>query len=338
MTTALKSPRRRSRRRIVSPSPHLMNAAAMDRSGPPSVLKVRPVPMPKPGPNEILIALTSAGVGIWDTEIRQGWWPAGKPRYPLILGVDGAGIVADKGARVRRFSTGDRVWAYAFINPKGGFYSEFVAVDAESAGPIPSNLDLLAAGASAATGLTAFQGVHDHLRVRNGETVMVFGASGAVGSLAVQFAKHQGARVIGIARGRDAAALVRRLGADIALDATEDDFVDRVRDAAGDGIDGVLTLAGGDRLEACLDLVRNGGRVVHPHGVEPAPHRRKHLRVVSYDAQSDPRRFAALKAAAEACDLQVPLGGVFPLEQAAKAHEMLEKEQVLGRLALKIRR
>jgi len=167
---------------------------------------------------------------------------------------------------------------------------------------------------------------------------MVFGASGAVGSLAVQFAKQQGARVIGVARGRDATALVRRLGADVAIDATEDDFLPRLHDAAGDGIDGVLTLAGGAQLEACLDLVRSGGRVVHPNGVEPAPHRRKQFRIVSYDAESGPRRFAALKAAAEACDLQVPLGGVFPLEQAAKAHDLLEKEQVLGRIALRIRR
>lgn len=332
----LDSPRKRTRAR--RPAAQLMRAAIIDRFGPPSALKVRSMPVPSPGPNEILIAVHSAGVGIWDTEIRHGWWPEGKPKFPLVLGVDGAGIVAAKGSRVRRFSDGDRVWAYEFINPKGGFYSEYAVVDARHAGRIPDNFNLLHAGASAATGLTAYQGIHDHLRVRSGETVLVFGASGAVGSLAVQFANHQGARVIGLARGPHATALVRRLGADLAIDAQEGDFIDRLRDAAGDGIDGILALAGGNQLEACLEFVRKGGRVVHPNGVEPAPHRRKNLRVTSYDAKAGIRQFDALKAAAEACDLQVALGGVFPLAQASKAHEELEKGQVLGRLALKILR
>jgi NADPH:quinone reductase-like Zn-dependent oxidoreductase len=315
-----------------------MRAAAIDRFGSPSVLKIHPLPVPTPGPNEILIALYSAGVGIWDTEMRQGWWPQGKPRFPVILGTDGAGIVAAKGSRVRRFATGDRVWAYEFINPKGGFYSEFVAVDARHAGPIPRNLDLLHAGASAVTGLTAFQGVHDHLRVRPGESVLVFGASGAVGSLAVQFAKHQGGRVIGMARGRDAAALLRKLGADVAIDAASHDAVGQLRAAAPEGVDAVLALAGGDTLEASLGLVRPGGRVVYPNGVEPAPRHRRQLRLKSYDAKGGPRQLASLKQAAEKTGLKVPLGGVYPLDQAAQAHERLEEGHVLGRIALRLRR
>lgn len=316
----------------------LIHAAAIDRFGPPSVLKLRSIPAPVPGPNEILIAVHSAGVGIWDTEIRHGWWPEGKPKFPLVLGVDGAGIVAAKGSRVRRFSVGDRVWAYEFINPKGGFYSEYAAIDARHAGHVPINLDLLHAGASAATGLTAFQGVHDHLRARDGEIVAVFGASGAVGSLAIQFAKRQGARVIGLARGHAAVALVHRLGADVAIDTEGDDFVGRLIEAAPDGIEGVLALAGGDALEACLDLACDGGRIVHPNGVEPAPRRRRNLRIKSYDARSGARQFDALRTAAEECGLRVPLGGIYPLEEAAEAHGVLEKGQVLGRVALKIRR
>jgi len=332
----LESPRKRTR--AGRPAAQSMHAAAIDRFGPPSVLKVRSIPAPTPGPNEILIAVHAAGVGIWDTEIRHGWWPEGKPKFPLVLGVDGAGIVVAKGSRVRRFSDGDPVWAYEFINPKGGFYSEYAAVDARRAGRIPSNLDLLHAGASAATGLTALQGIQDHLRVRSGENVLVFGASGAVGSLAIQFAKLQGARVIGLARGPHAVSLVRRLGADVAIDATGRGLLDEIRDAADGAIDAVLALAGGEQLETCLEFVRKGGRVVHPNGVDPAPPRRKSLRVTSYDAKAGPRQFDALKAAAEACDLRVALGGVFLLDQASQAHEELEKGQVLGRIALKIRR
>ncbi|SPE59963.1 hypothetical protein SBV1_360030 [Verrucomicrobia bacterium] len=100
-----------------------MRAAAIDRFGPPSVLTIHALPVPEPDPNEVLIELYAAGVGVWDADIRGGWWPedAEPPNFPLVLGTDGAGVVAKAGAEVRDFHPGDRVWAYEFINPKGGF-------------------------------------------------------------------------------------------------------------------------------------------------------------------------------------------------------------------------
>lgn len=317
-------------KRRTQAAPQLMTAVAIDRFGPPSVLRARRLPAPTCGPNEIVIAVDTAGVGVWDTEIRGGWWPEGQPTFPLVLGTDGSGIVAACGARVRRFAPGDRVWGYQFLSPKGGFCAEFVAVDARHAAPIPNNLDLLHAGASAVTGLTAFQGIHDQLHVRRGETVLIFGATGAVGSLAVQFAKHQGARVIATARGHDAAAFARKLGADVAFDPGSGGFEDE--------IDAVLALAGGERLEACLESVRRGGRVAYPNGVDPVPRRRKNVRVLAYDAEAGPRRFAAMTEVIETCGLQVPLAAVYPLDEAFRAHELLEDGHVRGRVALKVRR
>src|SRR5258708_7321904 len=116
-----------SARRVTQPR-RTMKAAAIDRFGPPSALKLHALPVPEPAPNEVLIALHASGVGVWDADIRKGWWPRGRPRFPLVLGTDGAGTVAAKGAQVRRFEIGERVWAYEFTNPKGGFYAEYVAV------------------------------------------------------------------------------------------------------------------------------------------------------------------------------------------------------------------
>lgn len=315
-----------------------MRAVAIDRFGPPSVLTVHELPVPEPGPGEVLIALHAAGVGVWDADIRQGWWPQGRPKFPLVLGTDGAGVVAGRGPGVRRFRQGDRVWAYEFINAKGGFYAEYVAVSAEHVSLVPKRLNLLQAGASAVTGLTALQGVDVHLRVRAGEAVLVFGASGAVGSLAVQFARRLNARVVGTARGPEAKRFVQKLGADEVIDPASRDSLEQLREFAPDGIDAVLALGGGEKLQKLLALVRSGGRVAYPNGVEPDPKSPRNVRLISYDAQAGPREFARLAKAVEEARLQVPLAAVYPLEEAAQAHQRLEQDQVLGRLALQIRK
>ncbi|MEY2439695.1 MAG: hypothetical protein QOI34_1080 [Verrucomicrobiota bacterium] len=315
-----------------------MRAAAIDRFGPPSVLKLHTVPIPEAGPNDVLIAIHGAGVGVWDADIRRGWWPEGRPKFPLVLGTDGAGVVVTKGSRVRRFRVGEKVWAYEFINRKGGFYAEYVAVNASHVGQIPRRLDLIHAGAAVVTGLTALQGIDDQLGVRSRETVLIFGASGAVGSLALQFAKRRGARVIGTARGRAATALVRKLGADAIVDTSLKDVREKLRAFAPDGLHAVLALAGGNALEQTLDVLRPGGRVAYPTGVEPKPRRRPKIRITSYDAEARPRHFAKLKRAISEAHVQVPIAAIYPLEQAWKAHQRLGKGHVLGRIVLKVRR
>jgi NADPH:quinone reductase-like Zn-dependent oxidoreductase len=316
-----------------------MKAAAIDRFGPPSVLKLHELPVPEPGPDEVLIALHAAGVGVWDADIRKGWWPRGRPKFPLVLGTDGAGVVAAKGALVRRFEEGERVWAYEFANPKGGFYAEYVAVKAEHVAPVPRRLSPLEAGAAVVTALTALQGTDDVLRLRQRQTVLVFGATGAVGTMAVQFAKRRGARVIATATGRKATKLVLSLGADASFDARANDAVDRLRALAPNGLDAVLALAGGPTLDRCLDLVKPNGLVAHPNGVEPAPkRRRRRFTVEAYDAEANPKQFARLERAVEETRLQVPIAAAFPLARAARAHERLEQGKVLGRIVLRIAR
>jgi NADPH:quinone reductase-like Zn-dependent oxidoreductase len=317
--------------------PDTMTAAAIDRFGPASVLKAHSLPVPKPGPGEVLLEMHVAGVGGWCTEIRKGSWrPYGRPRFPLVLGTDGAGVVVARGRRVRRLAVGDRVWAYDSANRKGGFYAGYVAVSAAHAGRVPRRLDLLQAGAGAVTGLTALQGIDDALKLRRGETVLVFGATGAVGTLAVQFAKRRGARVLATASGRAASALVRRLGADAVIDARRRDAVERLRTLAPEGLDAVLALAGGHELQKCVGVVRPGGRVAYPNGVEPAPRTRARVRRVAYDAVATPLRFARLARAAEQARLRVPIAAAYALAQAARSHVRVDRGRVLGRIVLRV--
>lgn len=313
-----------------------MKAAAIEEFGGPEVIRLRTLPVPEVGPKEVLIEIGSAGVGVWDADVRNGSWrPYGRPKFPLVLGTDGAGVVLAKGRQVRNFQIGDRVWAYHCANPKGGFYAEYIAVDADHVGQVPTGLAPHEAGAGATTGLTAQQGVDDHLKVRAEETVLIFGASGAVGTLAIQFAKRRGARVIATASSRTGARLVKELGAVEAIDARKPDALERLESIAPGGLDAVLALAGGEDLARLLDSVRSGGRVAHPNGVEPKPKRRQKYRVIAYDAEVGRREFSRLNRAAEEAHLRIPVASVYRLSQAVRAHERLERGRVLGRIALR---
>jgi NADPH:quinone reductase-like Zn-dependent oxidoreductase len=147
-------------------------------------------------------------------------------------------------------------------------------------------------------------------------SVLIFGASGAVGTLAVQLAKRRGARVIGTARTGEAASAVRELGAEAVVDARSPDVIEQLRAAAPDGLDAVLALAGGPTLERCLDLLRGQGRVAYPNGVEPEPRSRLDV---------------------EEARLRVQIAAVYPLEQTDRAHARVEQGHVIGRVVVRVR-
>jgi NADPH:quinone reductase len=318
--------------------PDTMKAAALDRYGPPSALTLHEVRVPRPGPHEVLIAIDTAGIGSWDASIRDGSWRRpGRTRFPLVPGVDGSGIVVAKGARVRRLHLGDCVYAYEFGNRQGGFYAEFAAAHAEHVGRVPKGLDLRGAGAVAATGLTALQGI-DKLELRAGQTVLIFGASGAVGTMAVQFAVQRGAHVIATASGAAPARLVRRLGARYVIDARRAASIEQLRKFARGGLDGVLALAGGQGLERCLDFMRPKGRVVYPNGVEPVPMKRPTFRMRSYDAVANRREIDKLNRHLRNGRIRVPIAASYPLGKAAQAHRRLDRGRVLGRMVLRAHR
>jgi NADPH:quinone reductase-like Zn-dependent oxidoreductase len=254
----------------------------------------------------------------------------------MVLGSDGAGIVVALGSGVKRFAMYDRVWGYEYGSRKGGFYAEYVSVHMDHAALAPKELDVLSAGAAAVTGLTALQGIDDHLEVRQGESVLIFGASGAVGTLAIQFAKRRGARVIGTASGDAAKTLVRELGADHVFDARSDEAMTQLQRFAPDDLDAILALAGGDALERCIDRVRPSGRVAYPNGIEPEPHRRHGIRTIAYDAVGEPPQWEALERVVAEARLRVPIAAVYPLEQAAQAHARIEQGHVVGRIVIRV--
>ena len=175
------------------------------------------------------------------------------------------------------------------------------------------------------------------LQITPGETLIIHGAAGGVGSLALQFARLRGARVLATASGEEAASFVKRLGAEAVVDARQGDIAAAARQFAPAGVDAVLALAGGDTLERCLDTVRRGGRAAFPFGVRPEPKAHDGLTIKGYDAVSGPQEFERLNQAIIAAKLQVPIAAEFPLAEAAKAHERLDAGHILGKVVLRIR-
>jgi NADPH2:quinone reductase len=318
--------------------PTTMHAVAIDRYGGPEVFSIHTLPVPVPGANEVLIAVHTAEVGGWDAEMRGGWSPDGKkPRFPLVLGASGSGTVAAVGSRVRRFQQGEPVYSFAWNNSKGGFYAQYVAVPASTAAAVPKPLDLKHAGAIPTVGLTAIQGIDDTLHIKKDERMIIHGASGGVGVLAVQFAKLRGARVLATASGPDGIALVRKLGADAAVDARNGDIAGAVQEFAPEGVDAILALVGGETLDRCVDTLRKGGRLVYPNGIDPAPKRRPGIMTKSYDASSSRKEFEQMGRAVEAARLQVPIAAEFALAEAARAHDRLAQGHILGKIVLRVR-
>jgi NADPH:quinone reductase-like Zn-dependent oxidoreductase len=312
----------------------MMRAAAFDRFGGPQVLEIKSLPVPRPKAREVLIRLDTAGIGVWDPELRAGEFEMGPRRkFPRVIGNDGAGTVVAVGSGVKRFKAGDRVYAYAL---EGGFYAEYVAVPADDVATIPLGLNPREAGALGADGITALRGLDDTLHLESDEKLMIFGASGGIGHIAVQLARRIGAKVLAVASNPDGVALVRRLGANVAVDGRQDDIAEAVRAFAPDGLDAALVLTGGHGRDEVLATMKRGARVAYPNGVEPEPRAPKGVRVRGYDGKPSREAFERLNRLIGRKPFHVELGRVYRLEEAASAHRELEKHH-LGKLAFEMR-
>jgi NADPH2:quinone reductase len=311
-------------------APATMRAVAIDAYGGPERLTVHEIPVPAVGRSEVLVRVDTASVGIWDAKARRGQWAGGSDGFPMILGADGSGTIAALGDDVRGLHLGEAVYGFAHGDDKGGFYAEYVVLSAEHVAPMPTSLDFREAGAIPVTALTALAGIDDALGVRAGQTLLVHGATGGVGTMAVQLAKRRGARVIATANGGDGRELLRRLGADEAVDMQHDDVLAAARRMAPDGVDALLALAGGPDLERCIAALRAGGTIAHPNGVaapEGVPAR-------AFDGVPTPQTFARLTATIDAAPIGVPIAATYALDDAAEAHRRLERGHVLGKIVL----
>ncbi len=312
--------------------PKTMKAAVIDAYGGPGKLHVATMPVPELDEHDVLIRVDTAGIGVWDPWIRQGGM--GGDRFPVVLGSDGSGIVAARGSKVGRFKAGDRVYGYAFDNPKGGFYAEYAVLPEDSIARIPSRLGTDEAGALAASGLTALA-VLDKVKIKTDWAVLVLGASGGVGHVALQLAKRQGARLLAFASGKDGVELAKRLGADEAVNGRRAGVVEAAREFAPKGADAALVFANSDRLREILKLVRRGGVIGYPNGVEPEPKGPAGVKAYGLDGVPDRQGFVRLNDLIARAPFRVAISRTYRLEEAAQAHRDILKHHI-GKLAFRL--
>lgn len=320
--------------------PETMRAAVLDQFGGPENLTVQTIPVPELEAGEVLIRLDWAGVGEWDPFEREGGYAQMlglEPVFPYVLGSEGSGIIAALGEGVNGLSVGDEVYASAFLNPKGGLYAEYAVVNASLVSHIPNGLTMEQAGVMSGVGLTALRGLEDTLRIQPGETILIFGASGGIGHMAVQLARRMGGRVLAAASGSDGVALARQLGAEAVVDGRKDDILEAARIFAPAGLDAALFTAGGSAAERAVQAIRGGGRIAYPNGVQIQTPDRADIQVCGYNGEPDADILQRLNRWIERGPFAVHIARTFRIEQAAEAHRALE-QHYLGKIALQVKR
>lgn len=315
-----------------------MKAVVIDRFGGPDELVMRDIPVPSIGDHDVLIKVEYAGVGQWDIFEREGGYDEMLGlhwKFPYILGSEGSGTIYGKGKNVDSFAIGDKVYASGFLNPKGGFYGEFVAIDSKYVSLIPHSITVKEASVISGVGLTALRGLEDVLRLKKDESIMILGASGGIGHLAVQLAQNVGARVFAIASGEDGVTMLRKLSVEAVVDGRKDDVLSAAREFAPARFDTALFTVGGELANSLVECVCTGGRIAYPNGIYPIPDTRAYISLTGYNGEPEPEIIQRLNDWISSGKLKVHIDEVFLLKDAYKAHLAL-KDHYVGKLCFKV--
>ena len=306
-----------------------MKAVFINQFGGPEVLQYGDMPDPVAGPGQVVIDVVAASINGADWRVRAGLYSEGK--FPLILGRDFSGTVAALGAGVEDLKVSDAVFGVLEAGREGA-YAEKLAITAAIVAKKPATLSHIDAAALALTGLTALISVETTLKLQRGETILIQGGAGGVASIAIQIAKHIGARVITTTSAANI-DYVRGLGADQVIDYRAQDFTQVIS-----GCDAAFDTVGGDVAQKCFAVLRPGGRAAFIASGAQAPQSDRadvtSLRPAVGRARAPLERIAALVAAGAVRPPEIKL---YRLSQAAEAHRVSEGRHFRGKLVFQVR-
>ena len=320
----------------------------ISKTGGPEVMILQQGKIPKPGAGEILIKVHAAGVNRPDIMQRRGEYPP-PPGASPILGLEVAGEVAAVGTGVLSWSVSDRICALT----NGGGYAEYTVVPAGQCLPVPEGLSLSEAAALPETFFTVWANVFDRASLKKGERFLVHGGSSGIGTSAIQMAKAMGAWVATTAGSLGKCSACKIIGADMAVNYKEEDFVQKIKAATnGYGVDVILDMVGGDYVARNLDLAAKDGRIVHIAFLKgstvqvnllPVLLKRLVITGSTLRARSSKTKAAIAKKLEtviwpliEKRQIKPIIERYFPLSKAAEAHRLMESSQHIGEIVLTV--
>ncbi|MER8008704.1 NADP-dependent oxidoreductase [Streptomyces sp. NPDC094149] len=307
-----------------------MKGISYSRYGGPEVLEYGEVRDPKVGPDAVLVEVRAAAVNPVDWKAREGYLDGMlEAVFPVVPGWDVSGVVVRPGVSVTEFGAGDEVIGYVredFLSR--GTFAEYVAAPVRTLARKPRNLSWEAAAGLPLAGLTAYQVLYRTLRVGRGDTVLVHAAAGGVGSIAVQLARHLGARVVGTASERNH-DYVRALGGEPV--AYGEGLAERVRGLAPEGVDAVFDTVGGAALKASANLLAPEGRLASIADGDVVGYGGRYCWV-----RPDAEDLLRLTELAEQGVVSVHVDAAFPLEQAAQAHRLSQEGRTRGKIVVTV--
>lgn len=308
-----------------------MKAVVIHEYGGPDVLKYEDIPRPEPKDDQLLIRVIAAGVNPVDGMIRSGMFAKeGDRAFPVILGGDVAGVVEKVGNKITKFKAGDPVFAYVSLDNSGG-YAQYALVTEREAAPKPKSLTYVEAAAVPIVAMTAWQALVDIAKLTAGQTVLIHGGSGGVGSFAIQIAKARGAKVIATASTSNQDFL-KQLGADVPIDYSKQKFEDVAKD-----VDVVLDSIGRDTLGRSYGVVKKGGIIVslvaRPKEFELEKHG---IRGTALNVEPNSEELAEIGKLIDDKKIKVIVSHTFPLSEATKAQEQVATGHTRGKIVLKV--
>jgi NADPH:quinone reductase-like Zn-dependent oxidoreductase len=308
-----------------------MKAVRIHGYGGVEALKYEDAPKPVAADGEVVVRIHNTTVNPFDVALRSGYL-AGyfQPKFPLILGTDVAGTIDSVGPGVTGFKPGDKVYGRGGVF-RDGAYAEYIALAASDVAAMPKSADFKKSAALPHVILTAWQALIDSAGLTKGQTVLVHGAAGGVGHVAVQLAKLRGAKVIGT--GSKNIDFVRQLGVDQAIDYVKTKFEEVVRD-----VDVVLDTVGGDTQERSWGVLKRGGMLVstvQPPSQETADARGVRQAMIATNPPIG-QTLTAVAKMVDAGELKPEVSKVLPLEKIAEAHELIATRHTRGKIVLDV--
>ena len=306
-----------------------MKAIVMHEYGGPEVLKYEEVPRPEPKDNEVLVRMIAAGVNPVDALIRSGNYAKFfGTTLPLVPGYDIAGIVEKTGTKITKLKAGDPIYAYVMW---GGGYADYAVATEGEAAAKPKSITFVEAAGVPLAALTAWQALIDTAKLSAGQTVLIHGGSGGVGSFAIQIAKARGAKVIATASTPNQ-DLLKQLGSDVAIDYTKTKFEDVAKD-----VDVVLDSVGKDTLARSYGVVKKGGFIVTLVSRLDQAELDKHgIRGASLGVEPNSNELTEIGKLIDEEKIKPLVSQMLPLTEAVKAQEQAATHHTRGKIVLKV--